>query len=36
LMEVWLFTKEILMHRRQKLKPYGDLFILNTSSTMRH
>jgi hypothetical protein len=26
LKEVWLTTKEISMHRRQKLKPYGDFF----------
>jgi hypothetical protein len=35
LKEVQLSTKEISMYRRQKLKSYGDLFILNTSPTLR-
>jgi hypothetical protein len=33
LKEVRLSTKEISTHRRQKLKLYGDIFILNTSPT---
>jgi hypothetical protein len=35
-MKVRLSTKEISMHRRQKLKSLGDLFILDTSPTQRH
>jgi hypothetical protein len=31
-----LSTDEIPSYTRQKLKPYGDLFILNTSSTSWH